>query len=204
MQETQEIQVWSLGGEDSLEKEMAPHSSVLAWQFQGQRSLAGYGPWGHKVSDTTEQLSTHIEWPTKMPILNGTENNNKFYKKSRLWCKLPYESESEVTELCLSLCNPMDFSRPESWSGYPFPSPGYLSNPSFPHCRQILNQLSLKGSPRILEWVAYPFSSWSSQPRNRIGVSCIPGRFFTNQAIRGAKWSWLQMILKIQWCWKYL
>ena len=29
------------------------------------------------------------------------------------------------------------------------------SNPGFPHCRQILYQLSHKGSPRILEWVAY-------------------------------------------------
>ena len=31
-----------------------------------------------------------------------------------------------------------------------------------PHCRQILHQLSHKGSPGILEWVAYPFSSSSS------------------------------------------
>ena len=31
-------------------------------------------------------------------------------------------------------------------------------NPSLPHCRQILYQLSQRGSPRILEWVAYPFS----------------------------------------------
>ena len=45
-----------------------------------------------------------------------------------------------------------------------FPTQG--SNPGLPHCRQILYQLSHKGSPRILEWVAYPFSSRSSQPRN--------------------------------------
>ena len=32
------------------------------------------------------------------------------------------------------------------------------SNPGLPHCRRILYQLSHKGSPRILEWVAYPFS----------------------------------------------
>ena len=38
----------------------------------------------------------------------------------------------------------------------------------------------LKGSSRILEWVAYPISSRSSQPRNRTGVSCIAGGFFTN------------------------
>ena len=37
---------------------------------------------------------------------------------------------------------------------------------------------------RILEWVAYPFSSGSSPPRNRTGVSCIAGGFFTNWVIR--------------------
>ena len=33
---------------------------------------------------------------------------------------------------------------------------------------------------RILEWVAYPFSSGSSPPRNQTGVACIAGGFFTN------------------------
>ena len=41
-------------------------------------------------------------------------------------------------------------------------------------------------SPRILEWVAYPFSRASSQLRNQTGVSCIAGRFFTNWATREA------------------
>ena len=63
-----------------------------------------------------------------------------------------------------------------------FPTQG--SNPGLPHFRQILYQLSDKGSPRILEWVAYPFSSGSFWPRNRTGVSCIEGRFFTNCDIR--------------------
>ena len=57
------------------------------------------------------------------------------------------------------------------------------SNPGLPHCRQILYQLSHKGSPRILEWVAYLFSSRSSRPRNRTGISCIAGGFFTNWAV---------------------
>ena len=39
---------------------------------------------------------------------------------------------------------------------------------------------------RILEWVAYPFSRGSCQPRNRTRVSYIAGRFFTNWAIREA------------------
>ena len=64
--------------------------------------------------------------------------------------------------------------------------PAQRSNPGLLHCRQILYQLSHKGSPRILEWVAYPFSSGSSRPRNRTGISCIAGRFFTDWAIREA------------------
>ena len=40
--------------------------------------------------------------------------------------------------------------------------PTQRSNPGLPHCRQILYQLSHKGSPRILGWVAYPFSRGSS------------------------------------------
>ena len=38
------MQVQSLGLEDSLEKEMATHSSIIAWELYGQRSLAGYSP----------------------------------------------------------------------------------------------------------------------------------------------------------------
>ena len=52
-------------------------------------------------------------------------------------------------------------------------------NPGLPHCRQILYHLSHKGSPRILKWVAYPFSSGSSQPRNQTRVSCIAGRLLS-------------------------
>ena len=44
----------SLGQEDPLEKEMATHCSILAWESHGQRSLVGYSPRGCKESDTTE------------------------------------------------------------------------------------------------------------------------------------------------------
>ena len=57
-----------------------------------------------------------------------------------------------------------------------FPTQG--SNPGLPHCSWIPYQLSHKGSPRMLEWVTYPFSRGSSQPRNRTRVSCIAGIFF--------------------------
>ena len=61
-----------------------------------------------------------------------------------------------------------------------FPTQGW--NPGLPHCRCILYQLRSQGNPRILEWVAYAFSRGSSQPRNRTGVSCIAGGFFTSWA----------------------
>ena len=74
-----------------------------------------------------------------------------------------------------------------------FPTQG--SNAGLWHCRWILYQLSHKGSPRILEWVVYPFSSGSSWPRNPTGVSCIAGRFFTNWALREArKWKLLSCV----------
>ena len=52
-----------------------------------------------------------------------------------------------------------------------FPTQGW--NPGLLHYRQVLYHLSHQGSPRILEWVAYPFPRGSSWPRNWTGVSCI-------------------------------
>ena len=152
----------------------------------------------------------------------------------------------KVTQLCLTLCNPMDYTvhgilqaRILEWVALPFrgdlPNPGIKprsptlqvdSLPAEPppgkpkntgvgglsllqriFLTQELNQdwaireapkvvqscLTLcdpmdKGSPRILEWVSYLFSSWSSWPRNWIPtqVSCIAAGFFTNWAIREA------------------
>ena len=105
----------------------------------------------------------------------------------------------KVAQSCPTLCNPMDYTMHGILSGQNtgvrslsllqgiFPIQG--SNPGLPHGRRILYHLSHKGSPRILEWVAYPFSSRSSQPRNQTRVFCITGRFFTNWAIREAHWS---------------
>jgi len=68
---------------------------------------------------------------------------------------ISYCVKVKVTQLCLTLCDPMDCSPPGS---------------------------SIHGilQARILEWVAIPFSRGSSQPRNQTWVSCIAGRFFTS------------------------
>ena len=63
-------------------------------------------------------------------------------------------SEVKVTQLCMTLCDPMDYT-----------------------VHGILQA-------RILEWVAYHLSSGSSWPRNWTGASCIAGGLFTNWAIR--------------------
>ena len=104
-------------------------------------------------------------------------------------CCVKQRSEVKVTQLCPTLCNPHGLYSPWNSPGQNtgvgslsllqgiFPTQGL--NPGLPHCRQILYQLNHKGSP-TLEWVAYPFSSGSSRPRNQPGVSCIAGGFFTN------------------------
>ena len=61
-----------------------------------------------------------------------------------------YYMKVKVTQLCPTLCDPMDYT------GH-----GILQ-------------------ARILEWVAFPFSRGSSQPRDPNKASCIVGRFFTN------------------------
>ena len=58
----QEMFVQSLGREDTLEEEMATRSSIFAWNIHRLKSLVGYGSWGLKQSNTTEQLTLHIHF----------------------------------------------------------------------------------------------------------------------------------------------
>ena len=51
-----ETWVQSLGREDPLEKEMATHSSILAWRIPWTKELGGLQSTGRKESDTTERL----------------------------------------------------------------------------------------------------------------------------------------------------
>ena len=104
----------------------------------------------------------------------------------------------------------MWFSRQEYWSGLPFPFPGDLPNsgieprspafqadagkPNLSNNRKILPDplpVWFFSTPwsvheilqaRVLEWVAFPFSRGSSQPREWTQVSCIAGGIFTSWA----------------------
>ena len=107
---------------------------------------------------------------------------------------------------CLTLCNPMDYTvhgilqarilqaRILELVAIPFSRgifPTQRSNPGLVLCRLILYQLSYQGSPRILEWVAYPFSSRSSWPRNQTRSRALQVDCFISWATREA--------LVIQW-----
>ena len=101
---------------------------------------------------------------------------------------IPWNSPGQNTGVCsLSLLQGI------------FPTLGL--NPGLPHCRWILYQLSHQGRPRTLEWVAYPFSGGSSQPRNQTGVFCIAGGFFMNWAMKEA----LSLALPLyrRWMWRW-
>ena len=56
----QETWVQSPGWEDPLEKEMATHSSILAWRSPWMEKPGDPSPWGHKELDTTERLYFHF------------------------------------------------------------------------------------------------------------------------------------------------
>ena len=112
-------------------------------------------------------------------------------------CQAPLKHESESCSVVSNSLQPHELYSPRNSPDHNtgvsslsllqgiFPTQG--SNPDLPPCKCILYQLSHKGSPRILEWVAYPFSSESFWSRNRTRVFCIAGGFFTNWTIREAQ-----------------
>ena len=108
-------------------------------------------------------LQAHLAWKLKSLVMSDSLWPHGLYS--------PWNSPGQYTGVgSLSLLQ-----------GF-FPTQGL--NSGLPHVRRILYQLSHQESPRILEWVAYPFSKWSSQPRSWTGVSCIAGRFFASWATR--------------------
>ena len=64
---------WDLGSIPSLgrslEKGMAPHSSILAWRIPWTEELVGYSPYSHKELDTTKWL-TPLKW-NSVPWINN-------------------------------------------------------------------------------------------------------------------------------------
>ena len=81
----QETQVWSLGQEDFLGKEMATHSSIFAGKYHGKRRLVVYSPWGPKY--LRQNLVTKQQ----------QHSNTEFYLYFFIWI-------GEHIWICLCLC----------------------------------------------------------------------------------------------------
>ena len=123
-----------------------------------------------KINHSIELLGLRDTWYTKSGLVKVAQSSDSLPPYGLY---SPWNSPGQNTEVgSLSLLQ-----------GH-LPDPGI--EPGSPALQQILYKLNYKGSPRILEWVAYPFSSGSSWPKNQTRVSCIAGRFFTNWAIRKA------------------
>ena len=118
------------------------------FQYSYLENPRGRGAWWHAVIHGVSKSRTWLS--------NWTELNHFLYIiifLQDMILRKGKESESEVAQLCLTLCDPMDCSLPGS---------------------------SIHGilQARILEWVAISFSSGSSWPRDRTQVSRIAGRCF--------------------------
>ena len=74
MQEIQETRIQPLSQEDSLERAWQPTPVFLPGKFHRQRSLVGYGPWGHKKSDTTD-VTKHIHMHIKIIIISNCSHD---------------------------------------------------------------------------------------------------------------------------------
>ena len=138
--------VWFLGQEDPLEKGMATHCSILAWRTRGQRSLAGYSPWGCKSQTQLKQLNTYKAYMYVLCI---------YIIYITLLLLFPH-----FTYSLYCACVP---SRPVvSDSLWP---PVDCSPPGF-----SVHEILQAG---VLEWVAMPSSRGSVPPRDWTQVSCV-------------------------------
>ena len=190
----QETQVLFLGWEDPVDNRMATHSSVLAWRIPWTEEPGGLQSIGlHRVRHDWGDLArthAHTHWVRErkekydFKVFGRRDWQDGSTIKNEKECS---GKKVKVAQSYPTLCDPMD----SPWYSLGqntgvgshsllqgiFPAQGL--NTGLPYCGQILYQLSHRGSQRIVEWVAYPFSRGSSQPRNQTGVSCIAGGFFT-------------------------
>ena len=161
------MQSWLIGKDSDAERDWGQEEKgttedeMAGWHHRLNGHEFGWTP---GVGDGQGGLECCNSWGRKeldmTERLNWTELNWGYFQS---W------SEMKGTPLCLSLLQGI------------FSTRGL--NPVLLHCRWILYQLSRKRSPRILEWIAYPFSSGSSWLWNQTGPPCIAGGFYTNWAI---------------------
>ena len=176
----QETWVGSLGWEDPLEKEMATHSSILAWISPWTEELAGYSPWGRTELDTTEQLTLYNKnYAIIIPTSTAptTTSHNLHTQKGAISQKReprprrspPYRSRPTPGFPACSTPSP-SAPRPVPWPRFHVPSPHDLQ-------AQGLHQPVLRGLHGNSSF-RYPISasefSWAGAAFSRgVGAACF-------------------------------
>ena len=128
-----ETRVQSLGQKDFLEEKIATHPSILAWKIPWREEPGGFSPCGHKVSDITDQLSTHkyIHINKNLWIYRTFPSLQRVFMSLLLLLLLSLFSRVQLCstpETAAHQAPPsLGFSRQEHWSGLPFPSPMHES-----------------------------------------------------------------------------
>ena len=111
----QETWVWSLGQEHRLEKGRTTHSSILAWRLPGQRSLAGYSPWGCRVrqdwgTNTLTFQGNFAADSQTAPYTLLEEQEMCLWEVSK-WCYPLRWASSQQHRRCDIMKGPQDFTR---------------------------------------------------------------------------------------------
>ena len=160
----QETSVQSLGRDDPLEKEIATHSSVLAWRIPwtkepGRLQSMGSQRAGHSwkwLTHTIDSYYTHQKHPPPQVV--------RLYSRYWLSCLIQFKARWKLQ--CVLCCAVLSCS--------------VMSNSATLWTAAHQAPLSMRIlQARILEWVAMPSSRRSSQPRDWNQVSLIAGGFFT-------------------------
>ena len=106
-----ETRVWSLGWQDLLEKEMAAHSSILAWKIPRTEDTGSLQSTGSQQSDTTEQLHFHFHFQEICIFLLNVFKNFKVDSFSLF-----------ILEYQLKLCYTSPYCPTDHWGSVQFSS----------------------------------------------------------------------------------
>ena len=156
--------VASVLGEDLLGQLSVRDSSLVGAKGEAYKGFRIPGSWkGHRSVPPSFCAADKAPADNFLSITLGPQGRSpppapKCFSCSLFcWSLKAWQSKVKVAQSCPALCGPMDYTV----------------------------QGSLQA--RTLDWVAFPFSRWSSQPTDRTQVSRIAGGFFTSWAIGEAQ-----------------
>ena len=157
----------------ALEKEMAPHSSVLAWRIPGMAEPGGLPSMGsHRVGHDWSNLAVAAAAVTQQTLAEnwGSVASSRYFPSCVSLQSKPFSSHPPFTAAIFWLTSSLlIYSIEHCSSGLTNSSPGTI-DPSSIFSMGILKNVINCLKKRVLEWVA--ISKGSSRPRNQTRVSC--------------------------------